>query len=110
MKLPAPQEVAEKLAAEAPDREWLRALTDNLYRRLGLDPLDRFTTVWPHMISYPLYLADYPLGHTIAFQIRQQRERAGGCGSAADGYRGGAPAVGARRAQVGGAHNPSRPA
>lgn len=46
MKLADPHEVAESLAAEAPDREWLRALTDDLYRRLELDPLDRFTTVW----------------------------------------------------------------
>jgi transcriptional regulator with XRE-family HTH domain len=46
MKSAAPREVAERLAAEAPDREWLRALTDDLYRRLELDPLDRFTTVW----------------------------------------------------------------
>ncbi len=25
--------------------------------------------IYSHMISYPLYLADYPLGHLIAFQI-----------------------------------------
>jgi hypothetical protein len=36
--------------------------------------------IYSHMISYPLYLADYPLGHTIAFQIRQQMERAGTVG------------------------------
>jgi hypothetical protein len=36
--------------------------------------------VYSHMISYPLYLADYPLGHMIAFQIRQQMERAGTIG------------------------------
>jgi hypothetical protein len=36
--------------------------------------------IYSHMISYPLYLADYPLGHTIAFQIRQQMERAGAVG------------------------------
>jgi len=46
MALAAPHDVAEKLAAQAPDRAWLRALTDDLYRRLELDPLDRFTTVW----------------------------------------------------------------
>jgi hypothetical protein len=46
MRLAAPQDVAEKLAAAAPDRAWLRSLTDELYRRLELDPLDRFTTVW----------------------------------------------------------------
>jgi hypothetical protein len=36
--------------------------------------------IYSHMISYPLYLADYPLGHLIAFQIRQQMERAGTVG------------------------------
>jgi hypothetical protein len=36
--------------------------------------------IYSHMISYPLYLADYPLGHTIAFQIRQQMERTGTVG------------------------------
>jgi hypothetical protein len=36
--------------------------------------------IYSHMISYPLYLADYPLGHTIAFQIKQQMERAGTVG------------------------------
>jgi hypothetical protein len=46
MALATPRDVAAKLAAEAPDRAWLRALTDDLYRRLELDPLDRFTTVW----------------------------------------------------------------
>ncbi len=32
--------------------------------------------IYSHMISYPLYLADYPLGHMIALQIRQQMDRA----------------------------------
>jgi hypothetical protein len=36
--------------------------------------------IYSHMISYPLYLADYPLGHMIAFQIKQQMERAGTVG------------------------------
>jgi hypothetical protein len=36
--------------------------------------------IYSQMISYPLYLADYPLGHTIAFQIRQRMERAGNVG------------------------------
>jgi hypothetical protein len=36
--------------------------------------------IYSHMISYPLYLADYPLGHMIAFQIRQRMERAGTVG------------------------------
>jgi hypothetical protein len=36
--------------------------------------------IYSHMISYPLYLADYPLGHLIAFQIKQQMEQAGTVG------------------------------
>jgi len=27
--------------------------------------------VYSHMISYPLYLADYPLGHLVAFQLEE---------------------------------------
>jgi hypothetical protein len=37
--------------------------------------------VYSHMISYPLYLPDYPIGHLVAFQIREQMERAGAVGS-----------------------------
>jgi hypothetical protein len=36
--------------------------------------------IYSHMISYPLYLTDYPLGHLIAFQVNQQMERAGAVG------------------------------
>jgi hypothetical protein len=36
--------------------------------------------IYSHMIEYPLYLPDYPLGHLIAFQIRQQMEKAGTVG------------------------------
>jgi hypothetical protein len=42
----APHDIAERLAAQAPDRAWLRALAHDLFRRLQLEPLDRFTTVW----------------------------------------------------------------
>ena len=28
--------------------------------------------IYSHMVSYPLYLADYPLGHVIAFQIGEK--------------------------------------
>jgi hypothetical protein len=31
--------------------------------------------IYSHMIAYPLYLADYPLGHLIAFQIEEQLEK-----------------------------------
>ncbi len=37
--------------------------------------------IYSHMISYPLYLADYPLGHLIAFQIEEQVKKAGALGS-----------------------------
>jgi hypothetical protein len=36
--------------------------------------------VYSHMIDYPLYLPNYPLGHMIAFQIEEQMERAGKIG------------------------------
>lgn len=34
--------------------------------------------IYSHMISYPLYLSDYPIGHLIAFQIEEQLARKGG--------------------------------
>ncbi|MEQ8278138.1 MAG: hypothetical protein RMA76_28815 [Deltaproteobacteria bacterium] len=36
--------------------------------------------VYSHMIAYPLYLPNYPLGHLIAFQIEEQIEKAGDLG------------------------------
>ena len=33
--------------------------------------------IYSHMISYPLYLADYPLGHLIAFQIEEHLQKSG---------------------------------
>ena len=36
--------------------------------------------VYSHMIAYPLYLADYPLGHLIAFQLEEQIARKGRLG------------------------------
>lgn len=36
--------------------------------------------IYSHMISYPLYLADYPIGHLIAFQIEEAIERQGDLG------------------------------
>lgn len=37
--------------------------------------------IYSHMINYPLYLPDYPIGHMIAFQIDEQIEKAGNIGS-----------------------------
>ncbi len=36
--------------------------------------------IYSHMISYPLYLADYPLGHLIAYQIEERMSSAGSLG------------------------------
>ena len=36
--------------------------------------------IYSHMISYPLYLFNYPLGHLIAFQIEEQVHKAGSVG------------------------------
>lgn len=36
--------------------------------------------IYSHMISYPMYLPNYPLGHLIAFQIQEQMDRAGTIG------------------------------
>jgi hypothetical protein len=37
--------------------------------------------IYSHMISYPLYLADYPLGHLIAFQIEEHLHKASNLGA-----------------------------
>ena len=44
--MPSPSEVADRLVAQAPDQAWLRALVDDLDRRLGTDPLQRFMDLW----------------------------------------------------------------
>ena len=36
--------------------------------------------IYSHMISYFLYLPDYPIGHMIAFQIEEQMKKAGSIG------------------------------
>lgn len=36
--------------------------------------------IYSHMIAYPLYLSDYPLGHLIAFQIEEQLTRSEAAG------------------------------
>jgi transcriptional regulator with XRE-family HTH domain len=41
-----PHDVAEQLIAEAPSREWLRKLTDDLDRRVRADPLERLLGLW----------------------------------------------------------------
>ncbi len=57
---------------------------DKYYRpvlgRGAVKPGDQSRTpllgIYSHMIAYPLYLSDYPLGHLIAFQIEEQVARA----------------------------------
>ena len=34
--------------------------------------------IYSHMISYPLYVTDYPIGHLIAFQIEEHLKKKGG--------------------------------
>ena len=36
--------------------------------------------IYSHMINYPLYLFNYPLGHLIAFQIEEHVKKAGPLG------------------------------
>jgi hypothetical protein len=40
--------------------------------------------IYSHMISYPLYLADYPLGHLIAYQIEEKMKSTGSVGEEFD--------------------------
>jgi hypothetical protein len=40
--------------------------------------------IYSHMISYPLYLADYPLGHFIAYQIGEKMKSVGSIGEEFD--------------------------
>jgi hypothetical protein len=37
--------------------------------------------VYSHMIAYPLYLFEYPLGHLIAFQLEQEIHHQGSVGA-----------------------------
>ncbi|WP_224362988.1 hypothetical protein [Hyalangium versicolor] len=37
--------------------------------------------IYSHMISYPMYLPDYPIGHFIAFQIEEQLKKKGPLGA-----------------------------
>jgi len=36
--------------------------------------------IYSHMISYAMYLPDYPIGHLIAFQVEEQMRKAGSIG------------------------------
>jgi hypothetical protein len=65
------REATVKIAQETWDRYYAPVLANPGSPLLG---------IYSHMISYPLYLADYPLGHLIAFQIEEHVEKAGKLG------------------------------
>ncbi|NIR43057.1 MAG: hypothetical protein GWN99_06395, partial [Gemmatimonadetes bacterium] len=37
--------------------------------------------IYSHMLNYPLYLPNYPLGHLVALQIEEQMQSAGNIGA-----------------------------
>lgn len=53
---------------------------DRYYAPVLGSPGSPLLGIYSHMISYPLYLADYPLGHLIAFQIEEHIAKAGALG------------------------------
>lgn len=65
-----PQELRDATVAIATD-VWARHYQPVLGK--SASPL---LGIYSHMVEYPLYLTDYPLGHLIAFQIEEQLERA----------------------------------
>ena len=34
--------------------------------------------IYSHIVAYPLYVCDYPLGHLIAFQVEEHLRKKGG--------------------------------
>nr|WP_276082585.1 hypothetical protein [Nannocystis poenicansa] len=65
------REAVVKIAQDTWDRYYAPVLGGNGTPLLG---------IYSHMISYPLYLTDYPLGHLIAFQIEEHIAKAGKLG------------------------------
>lgn len=65
------REAVVRIASETWDRYYAPVLGEQGTPLLG---------IYSHMISYPLYLVDYPLGHLIAFQIEEHIERSGKLG------------------------------
>jgi hypothetical protein len=60
-----------RIAAEVWKKHYARALG-------GVDASGQATPllgIYSHMIAYPLYLTDYPLGHLIAFQLEEHLDR-----------------------------------
>ena len=67
-------------ASAAELREAVVRIAEATWERYYAPVLGGTTTpllgVYSHMISYPLYLADYPIGHLIAFQIEEHLHKA----------------------------------
>ena len=57
-----------------------RGVWNRHYARAFGIPDSELLAIYSHMISYPLYLTEHPLGHIIAFQVAA-RLRAGECGA-----------------------------
>ncbi len=66
------REATVRIAREVWDRAYAPVLGGKGSALLG---------VYSHMIAYPLYLADYPLGHLIAFQIEEHLAKGGSLGA-----------------------------
>ncbi len=65
------REAVVRIAEETWDRYYAPVLGGTRTPLLG---------VYSHMISYPLYLADYPIGHLIAVQIEEHLRKSGDLG------------------------------
>ncbi len=72
-------------ATAADLREAVVRIAEGIWDRYYAPVLGGKTTpllgVYSHMISYPLYLADYPIGHLIAFQIEEHLHKVGSEGA-----------------------------
>jgi hypothetical protein len=65
------REATVRIASETWDRYYAPVLGGQGTPLLG---------IYSHMISYPLYLVDYPMGHLIAFQIEEHMAKTGKLG------------------------------
>jgi len=59
----------ERIAREVWNRHYARVLNAKDTPLLA---------IYSHIVAYPLYVCDYPLGHLIAFQVEEQMRRKGG--------------------------------
>jgi hypothetical protein len=71
-------------AAPSELREATRTIAKDVWNKYYAPVLGQKDSVllgiYSHMIAYPMYLPDYPLGHLIAFQIEEQVKKAGKLG------------------------------